>query len=305
MSCRRQLQFFSPCSQLSSFVALGCSVELQDLPGQAWCCSCHLIYNILPGSGEFGGVGASAWQAKCPFSRRGPESAGSRKVWGGTRRSQRENKCLVLKIGKDEKQIRGLKAQNPSVPGSAQGSDNAELSKAGGSLILGALNLGRLPARSPCTSRLNLTPGIFVKHPQGAPSEMKKPVILEVPTRWETRGNLDGSSIHYQTCCPNWTLKSGLVSLTALTHFTYGGTEAESIRYLPTIWGSGQTRIWVQGPLTSKRLLSFSHGKTEAQREVGTFLPFSSGTCLYLQLWLSHDLVRRGLIKLAVKPQNK
>ena len=118
MSCRRQLQFFSPCSQLSSFVASGSSMELQDSPGQAWCCSCHLIYNILPGSGEFGGVGASAWQAKCPFSRRGPESAGSRKVWGGTRRSQRENKCLVLKIGKDEKQIRVLKAQNPSVPGS-------------------------------------------------------------------------------------------------------------------------------------------------------------------------------------------
>ena len=56
-------------------------------------------------------------------------------------------------------------------------------SKAAGSLILGALNLGGLPAQSPCTSRLNLTPGIFVKNPQGAPSEMKKPVILEVPTR--------------------------------------------------------------------------------------------------------------------------
>ena len=63
-----------------------------------------------------------------------------------------------------------------------EGSDNAKLSKAAGSLILGALNLDQLPAQSPCTSRLNLTPGIFVKHPQGILSEMK-PVILEVPTR--------------------------------------------------------------------------------------------------------------------------
>ena len=299
MSCRRHLQFFSPCSQLRSVVASGSPVELQDSPGQACCCSCHLIYNIFPGSGEFGGLGASAWQAKCPFSRWGPESAGSRNAWGGTRRPPRENKCLVLKIWKDEKQRRGLKTQNPFVPGSAQGSDNAKLSKAAGSLILGALNLDQLPAQSPCTSRLNLTPGIFVKHPQGILSEMK-PVILEVPTRWETRGNLDGSSIHYQTCCPYWTLKSGLVILTALTHFTYGGTEAERIRYLPTVWGSGQTRIWIQGPLTSKHLL-FSNGKIEAQREVGTCLPFSSGTCLYLQLlvisWLGQERV-----KLAVKP---
>ena len=111
----------------NSFLHVPSSVLL--LPrGVPWSCRIHLgrpdvaaatlftTSSLAQGSLE--GWGASAWQAKCPFSRRGPESAGSRKVWGGTRRSQWENKCLVLKIGKDEKQIRGLKAQNPSVPGS-------------------------------------------------------------------------------------------------------------------------------------------------------------------------------------------
>lgn len=118
-----------------------------------------------------------------PILQAGARECREQKGLGWDPQTSARKQCLVLKIGKDEKQIRGLKTQNPFVPGNAQGSDSAKLSKAAGSLILGALNLGQLPAQSPCTSRLNLTPGIFVKHPQGTPSEMKKPVILEVPTR--------------------------------------------------------------------------------------------------------------------------